>query len=99
MKVRVSQQGVVVEHLSGCSASDDVAVGHHADAVRDFGGEFEVVRRQDDTDTVLVNLLDPLRDQLGPVGIKPCERFVEHDHTRFEDEHTGEASEPFLPAA
>ncbi|ELZ42627.1 hypothetical protein C463_10800, partial [Halorubrum californiense DSM 19288] len=99
MKVRVSQQGVVVEHLSGCSASDDVAVGHHADAVRDFGGKFEVVRRQDDTDTVLVNVFDPFRDQLGPVGIEPCERFVEHDHTRFEDEHTGEASEPFLPAA
>jgi hypothetical protein len=63
-------------HFSGRPASNDVAVGHHTNPIGDLGGEFEVVRRQDDADTFPVDLLDPVGDQSGPLGVEPCEGFV-----------------------
>ena len=70
MKVRFRQQRVVVEHLSGRPAPDDVMIGHHADTVCDRCGKVEVVRRKDDTDIILVNLLNTVGDRLGPLGVE-----------------------------
>jgi hypothetical protein len=99
VEIRLRQQSVVVEHLARCPAGNNITLGHHTDPVGDRRSEPEVVCREDDTDTLVVNLLDTVCDQLRAVGVEPCQRFVKDDHARFEREDTGETDESLLPAA
>ena len=86
VKGRFRQQCLVVEHLPGRPAPDNVAVGHHADAVSNPGGKFGVVCRQDDADTVLVNLRDPVGDHPGPFGVETGERLRQLEAAAEDDE-------------
>ena len=52
--------------------------------------------RQDDADTLAMDLPDLVGDQLGPLRVKPRERFVQHDYARVKNKHAGEAGEAFL---
>jgi len=90
VEIRVRQQCVVVEHLLGCAAPDDIAVGHHTDTVGDFGGEVEVVCRQDDADTILVNPPNTVGNQSRPFWVEPGQWLIQHDDAGFEDEHAGQ---------